>query len=74
MGLMDVFQNAKDWVLDKSNAFLHGEADYQNNYYGAEDAEEFAALQEEPAEQPRQEAAQPQQGEATHTPEPESHQ
>ena len=62
MGLMDVFQTAKDWVLDKSNAFLHGEADYQNNYYGAEDAEEFAVLQEEAVEQPQQEYAQPQQG------------
>lgn len=67
MGLMDVILNAKDMVIDKCNAFLHGEADFQNNYYGAEDAEEFAALQEEPAEQPQQDymyaqQPQPQQG------------
>ena len=50
MGLSDVFQSVRDWVAEKSNAFLHGEVNYQNNYYGSsEEAEEYATLNEEPA-------------------------
>lgn len=58
MGLRDIFQNAKNWVTDKSNTFLHGEDYEPYDYYGSdEEAREYASLNEEPAQE-----AQPQEG------------
>ena len=48
MGFGSIFQSVKDWVTDKSNTFLHGEAYEPYDYYGSdEDAQEYASLNEE---------------------------
>ena len=48
MGLRDLWQNAKDWVSNTSNTFLHGEAYEPYDYYGSEeDAQEYASLNEQ---------------------------